>query len=209
MNEKQIIKIVIFLYSVLIFTLSVVTGKSIDDNLFRWISGVTSLVVIIWTVYDKWIWRKWVFKYLSQLLQIPIIHGTWKGKLKYERDEDGNSDEVDVYVAINQTLSSISICSFFEKPSTSKSITAKIEKEEPGRKKLVYLYKSEAPYGKRDNNRPHDGISVLDLIGNPVKKLLGSYFTERKGAGTIVLDKYSKILAENFADAEQLDFKSL
>ncbi len=209
MNDQQIIKITITLYSILIFLLSFVTGKSIDENLFRWISGVTSFVVIVWTVYDKWVWRMWVFKYVAWFLQVPILYGTWKGKLKYEKDENGNSGEVDVYVAINQTLSSISVRSFFKKPSASKSITAKIEKEEPDRKKLVYLYKSEAPYGKRDNNRPHDGASVFDIVGNPVKKLLGSYFTDRKGAGIVVLDKYSNVLAENFEDADHLEYKSL
>lgn len=209
MNDKQIIKSAIVIYSILIFLLSLVTGASIDKNLFRWISGVTSLVVILWTVYEKWVWRMWIFKYVAQFLHIPILFGTWKGKLKYKSDENGKSGEVDVYVAINQTLSSISVRSFFRKPSASKSITAKIEKEEPDRKKLVYIYRSEAPYGKRDTNRPHDGASVFDVVGNPVKKLLGSYFTERKGTGTIILDKYSSILAENFDDAEKLQYKSL
>lgn len=208
MNDKQIIKITITLYSILIFFLSSVTGESIDENLFRWISGVTSFVVIVWTVYDKWIWRMGIFKCVAWFLHIPILHGTWKGKLKYEKDENGNSGEADIYVAINQTLTSISVRSFFKKPSASKSITAKIE-EEPDRKKLVYMYKSEAPYGKRDSNRPHDGASVFDIVGNPVKKLLGSYFTDRKGAGTVVLDKYSEVLAENFEDAEQLQYKTL
>lgn len=208
MNDQQKIKNAIILYSVLIFILSFVTGQSIDDNLFRWLSGVTSIVVLIWSAYDKWLWRMWLFKYTAWFLHVPILHGTWKGKLKYERDENGNSGEVDIYVAINQTFTSVSVRSFFNKPSSSKSMTAKIE-EEPDRKKLVYMYKSEAPYGKRDTNRPHDGATVFDIVGNPVKKLLGSYFTDRKGAGTVVLNEYSSTLAENFEDAEKLEYKSL
>lgn len=208
MNHQQIIKSAIILYSGLIFVLSFVTGQSIDDNLFRWISGVTSVVVLIWTVYDKWLWRMWVFKYMAWFLRIPILHGTWKGKLKYERDGNGNSGKVDIYVAINQTFTSISVRSFFKKPSASKSITAKIE-EELDRKKLIYMYKSEAPYGRRDANRPHDGATVFDIVGNPVKKLLGSYFTDRKGAGTVILDEYASVLAENFGDAEKFEYKTL
>lgn len=208
MNQQQIIKYSIILYSGLIFFLSFVTGQSIDDYLFRWLSGATSIIVLIWSVYDKWLWRMGLFKYLAWILQIPILHGTWKGKLKYEKDENGNSGEVDIYVAINQTFTSVSVRSYFKKPSASKSITSKIE-EEPDRKKLVYLYKSEAPYGKRDTNRPHDGATVFDIVGNPVRKLSGSYFTDRKGAGTVVLDEYSHILAENFDDAEKLEYKTL
>lgn len=71
------------------------------------------------------------------------------------------------------------------------------------------MYKSEAPYGKRDTNRPHDGAVVFDIVGNPVKKLLGSYFTDRKGAGTVTLDEYSSVLTENFDDAEKLDYMTL
>ncbi|MDD4111315.1 MAG: hypothetical protein PHS54_07270 [Clostridia bacterium] len=208
MKQQQIIKAVIALYSLLIFILSFVTGQTIDDNLFRWLAGSTGAVVIIWIFYDKWIWRKCVFKYLTRILGIPILYGTWKGKLKFEKDENGNSGEVDIYVAINQTLTSVSVRSFFKKPSASKSITAKIE-DDLDRKKLVYLYKSEAPYGKRDNNRPHDGATIFDIVGNPVKKLSGGYFTDRKGAGTVILDEYSDILTENFEDAEKIDYKKL
>ncbi len=209
MDTKQIIQASITLYSVLIFALSFLTGKSIDENLFRWISGLTSFVVITWILYDKWIWRMWIFKYVSWVLHIPILHGTWKGKLKYEADENGNSGEVDIYMAINQTLSSISISSFFSKPSTSKSITAKIENDYPDGKKLIFIYKSEAPYGKRDKNRPHDGASVFNIVGNPAKKLIGSYFTERNGAGSVVLEKYSSELVENLEDAEMLKYRKL
>ncbi len=206
MSISNIIKIVIVLYSITILGLSFVTGQSIDANLFRWISGSTSAVVIIWTAYERWIWRKWIFRYIAQFLSVPILHGTWKGILKFDRDQKGESGEADIYVAINQTLTSVSVRSFFKKPSASKSITAKIE-EEPDRRKLVYLYKSEAPHGERDDNRPHDGASVFDIVGNPVKKLLGSYFTDRKGSGTVVLDRYSPVLAENFDDAEKLEYK--
>jgi len=208
MKQQQIIKYSIILYSVIIFILSFVTGQSIDNYLFRWLSGSTSIVILIWGAYDKWLWRMSFFKYLAWFLQIPILHGTWKGKLKYEKDENGISGEVDIYVAINQTFTSVSVRSYFKKPSASKSITAKIE-EEIDRKKLVYLYKSESPHGKRDVNRPHDGAVVFDIVGNPVKKLLGSYFTDRKGAGTVLLDNYSEVLAENFEDAEQLKYRSL
>lgn len=209
MKEQQIIKIVIFIFSVLIFILSFITGKSIDDNLFRWVSSLASLIVIIWTIYDKFVWRKWIFKKLTQLLTIPILYGTWKGTLKYEKDEFEKNGEVDVYVAVNQTLTSVTVRAFFKKPSESRSIIAKIEQIDSDRKELVYVYRSLAPYGKRDNNRPHDGTCVLNIIGNPVKKLSGSYFTERKGTGTILLDKYSNILTENFEDAEQLEYKYL
>ncbi|MBU1256424.1 hypothetical protein KKA49_01950 [Patescibacteria group bacterium] len=111
-----------------------------------------------------------------------------------------------IYLAINQTLTSISVRSFFKKPSESYSIATKLDKQEPNRKQLFYLYKSEAPYSKRDNNRPHDGACVLNIIGSPARELSGSYFTERKGAGIIKLNKHSFHFTETFDDAEKLKY---
>lgn len=99
--EKLKIQSSIFIFAIIIFLVSTVTGNSIDDNLFRWISGITSAVVIILMTYDRWIWKWPVFRIISEALGVPVLHGTWKGLLNYEKDENGNSGEVDVYVAIN------------------------------------------------------------------------------------------------------------
>jgi len=206
MKESHKIKAVIILFSIFIFLTSFVTGESIDDNLFRWITGVTSAVILIWTAYDKWIWRWPLFSKLSKLSGTPVLHGTWKGVLQFESDESGKEGEVEIYLSINQTLSTISVRSFFKKPSESYSIVAKIEKLEPDRKQLIYLYKSESPYGKRKNNRPHDGACVLNIIGKPVKELSGSYFTEREGAGTVKVTRYNSQLSETFENASELGY---
>jgi hypothetical protein len=186
--------------------ISIVTGSSIDDNLFRWLSGTTSAVVIIVLVFEKWIWRWSIFRVISELFGTPVLHGTWKGTLEYERDGDGKRGSVDIYAVIDQTLTSISVRSFFKKPSESDSTIAKIEKIKPNRKRLIYLYKNEAPFGKREGNPPHDGACVLEVVGFPTCELSGSYFTERKGAGLVKLKKYNPRLAETLEGAEKLEY---
>jgi hypothetical protein len=174
--------------------------------LFRWISGATSAVIIIWTAYDKWVWRWPLFSKLSELLGISPLYGTWKGILRFESDASGKKGKVEIYLSINQTLSTISVRSFFKKPSESYSVVAKIEKLKSNRKQLMYLYKSEPPYGRRKKNRPHDGACVLNIIGKPVKELSGSYFSERNGAGTIKLTKHNPHLSETFEGASKLEY---
>lgn len=198
----------VFIFAVIIFLISTITGNSIDDNLFRWLSGVTSAVVIIVMTYERWIWKWSVFRTISEVLGVPVLHGTWKGTLNYEKDGDGKPGSVDIYVAIDQTLTSISVRSFFKKPSESESTIAKIEKPRPNRRQLIYLYKNQAPFGKRDGNPPHDGACVLEIIGVPSRELTGSYFTERKGAGLVKLSLYSTQLAETFEAAVNFQYHS-
>ena len=205
MTDKNQIQAIIILYSVIIFITSFITGKPIDDNWFRWIAGATSAVVIVYTVYEKWIWRISVFRKISEMSGTPILHGTWKGVLQFECDASNNKGEVEIFTSIDQTLTTISIRSFFKKPSQSYSVIGKIEKLQANRKQLIFLYKNEAPYGKRKDNRPHDGACVLNIIGVPVRELSGSYFTERNGSGVIKLDKHNLHLVETFEDAKKLD----
>ena len=198
----------IFIFAIIIFLISTITGSSIDDNLFRWLSGVTSAVVIIVLVYERWIWKWSVFRAISEVSGVPVLHGTWEGTLDYEKDGNGKSGSVDIYVAVNQTLTSISVRSFFKKPSESASTIAKIEKPKSNRRQLIYLYKNEAPFGKRDGNPPHDGACVLEIVGFPAQELSGSYFTERKGSGLVKLSQYSPQLAETLEIAEKLQYSS-
>lgn len=208
MTDANKIKAVIILYSLIIFLTSFVTGESIDDNLFRWISGATSIVVLSFLLYEKWIWKWPVFKKVSEFYGVPVIHGTWKGKLHYKRDAAGKNSETDIYISIHQTLFSVKVDSFVS-TSESYSVIAKIEDSPSNRKQIIYFYRSAAPYGKRDNNRPHDGSCVLNIIGSPVKKLSGSYFTERNGAGEVKLEEYYPQNSESFEEAEKQEYTIL
>lgn len=196
----------IFIFAVIIFLISIITGNSIDDNLFRWLSGVTSAVVIIVMAYERWVWKWSIFRSIAEAFGVPVLHGTWKGTLNYENDADGKSGSVDIYLAINQTLTSISVRAFFKKPSESDSTITKIEKLKANRKQLIYLYKNEAPFGKRNGNPPHDGACVMEIIGFPSQELSGSYFTERKGAGLVKLSQYNPCLAETLEIAGKLQY---
>lgn len=205
MKHSDLIKLSVLSYSLLLLGISTVSGESIDSNILRWLSGGASILVLVWFVYERWIWKLPLFNKISHhYFQVPVVHGTWKGKLYYESDKDGKKGNVDIYVCIHQTLTSIHIRSFFEKPSESNSITAKITKSYQNKLQLYYLYKSEAPHGKRDDNRPHDGAVTLDIIGDPVRELSGSYFTDRKGAGQVKLTHHNTKTSETIEDAKQL-----
>jgi hypothetical protein len=66
-------KIVIAIAAVLAILLSLVTGKSIDQEGYKWISGIAGAVGILVLAYDRYIWR-W-----------PLIRkiAEWKGRGRF------------------------------------------------------------------------------------------------------------------------------
>lgn len=208
MGYSSTIKYITFAFSAIILLISTVTGNSINDNLFRWLSGATSAVYILFVIYEKWIWKWSLFKIISRINNHPIIHGTWKGKLKYDKDSNGNPGEIDFYLAIDQTLLTVTVETFVE-TSGAISLNASIESDKKGKNRLVYTYRSSAPIGQREQNRPHEGTAILNLIGNPVKTIEGGYFTERGGTGRLELMEFCEVRAETFNQAVNLTFNPL
>lgn len=207
MTHTSLIRVIIIIYSVFLIALSYITGNRIDENLLRWISGLTGFIVLIWTVFEKWIWKLPYIRYLSHISGTPVLHGTWKGRIEFVRDENGKPGSSDIYVSFLQTYTTITVRAYFPKPSGSVSIISRFEIQKSGITNLYYLYKNTAPHGKRDTNRPHDGTVVLEISGNPVTKIHGSYFTDRNGSGTVVLNKFSKEIVTNYEDAKKLKYK--
>lgn len=207
--NKNWIQVVIWSFVVLMLLTSYLTGKTVDSDGLKWVSSIATVITFAVLIFDRWLWRAPIIRWIVIRLGVPIVHGTWKGKLNYDADADGKSGSVDFYLRIKQTFSSVTLCGFVS-TSESYALAASIEKTKTATPQLVYMYRSEAPHGKRTNNRPHDGASVLKLIGAPVRSIEGSYFTERPGgSGQIVLTRKSGKLAQTFDDAKALTYKVL
>ena len=208
MPSKNWTKAVIGLFSAIIFATSVLTGESIEKHGLQWISGASSAVILLLILYDRWIWR-WPFvRKISTFAFHPVIHGTWKAELAFERDANGQAGTLTCYLSVYQTFSSVQVRGFFT-TSESRSLTARIDRPQSNQTQLVFAYRSEAPHGKRDTNRPHDGTAMLNIIGRPVEALDGSYYTDRGGTGTIKAVAYSKKLSESYDQAARRQYQKL
>jgi hypothetical protein len=208
MPSKNWTKAVIGLFSAIIFAASVFTGESIDKHGLQWISGASSAVILLLVLYDRWVWRWPLVRRLSALAGHPVIHGTWKSELAFERDVNGQPGTLTCYFSVYQTFSSVQVRGFFT-TSESRSLTARIDRPQPNQIQLVFAYRSEAPHSKRNDNRPHDGTTMLNIISRPVEALSGSYYTDRGGAGTIKAVEYSKKLSESYDQAARRQYKKL
>jgi hypothetical protein len=183
-------------------------GESIDANGLQWISGASSAVILMLVVYDRWLWRWPLVRKAAEYQGRPVIHGTWQGQLKYKKDGQGNPGTTPVYLSIAQTYSTVQVRGFFT-TSESYSLTADIDRPLPNQRRLVFAYHGEAPHPNRDNNRPHDGTAMLNIVGIPAKHIKGSYYTDRGGSGEIKLTEYTPSLSESYEDAESKQYQKL
>lgn len=206
MPTRNWMRIVIGLFAGIMFTLSLITGNSIDKDGYHWIAGVSSAVIILLLIYDRWVWRWPLIRKLAERSGRPVIHGTWKGTLEFARDANGEPGTIELYFSIDQTYSSVTVRGFFT-TSESHSLTATIDRPLSNQKRLVFAYHSEAPHPARNKNRPHDGTVMLNIIGIPVESLSGSYYTDRGGSGKIRLTEYHPKLSESYDQAAARSYK--
>lgn len=113
-------------------------------------------------------------------------------------------ENTDLYMAVTQTLSTVSIRSYFGTltKSESYSLAAELERSVPNRTRLVLTYHSQARHGQRNRNRPHDGTCILNITSPEIME--GSYFTDRGGSGNMTLRKIS---AKSYEHAKEMDDK--
>jgi hypothetical protein len=197
---------VIFLAAGLMFLLSLFTGDSINQDGLRWLGGVTSAVILAVLAFDLWLWRFPGIRKICELAGHPMIYGTWRGSLDYQRDGEGNPGQTEIYLAVRQTFSSVSVHCYFPKTKAeSRSLVASLLRNDH-RHDLRYIYQQHAPVPDRDRNRPTQGACELAVAGRPVTALIGSYYAERGGKGSIDAREYSRRVAGSLAEAEGLTF---
>jgi SMODS-associating 2TM, beta-strand rich effector domain len=197
---------IIFLAAGLMLLLSLVTGDSIDQDGLRWLGGVISAVILLVLAFDQWLWRAPLIGHLSERAGHPLIRGTWRGILDYQRDGEGNPGQTEIYLAVRQTFSTVSVRCYFPKTGAeSWSLTASLLRNDH-RHDLHYIFQQEAPAPDRDVNRPTQGACQLAVAGRPVKELAGSYYAERGGKGKIDAREYSPSVAGSLPAAKSLTY---
>jgi hypothetical protein len=64
-------------------------------------------------------------------------------------------------------------------------------------RRLCYSYTSRPKASLRERSTPHDGTMLFSIIGKPVHKLEGEYWTQRQTSGTVTLTfRINKLLDE-------------
>lgn len=156
-------------------------------------------VLFIVAVFISYAWR-WRF-FQGWLVPFPDLNGTWQGELQttWKNPETGQiPGPIPAILTIKQSFIRIS-CVMRTAEMTSRSFLADFWLDGDEQiKNLGYSYHSTPRAHVRGRSAPHDGTIVFELIGNPVAKLKGTYWTARQTSGEVVLTFREKNRLEEF-----------
>jgi hypothetical protein len=155
------------------------------------------LLVIVFFINFAWHWpifRRW-------LVPFPNLNGTWQGKIQttWRNPETGETPgPIPVILSIKQSFIHIS-CVMRTSEMTSRSFLASfwLDGDEQIRK-LGFSYHSVPLPTVVDRSQPHDGTVVFEIIGEPVRKINGVYWTSRKTTGEMNFEFREKKRLEEF-----------
>ena len=179
----------------LIATTSGLNMKNLLDFM-RPVPNVVTADLLFVALFTKWGWR---WKLLQDwLVPYPDLNGTWQGTIQtHWKDADGNTPgPISAVVTIRQTFGQVScVMRTAEMESHSYAEGFCIDQERQVRQ-LCYSYTSKPKVSLRNRSTPHDGTILFNIIGKPVHKLEGEYWTQRKTTGTVALSFLTKNLLD-------------
>lgn len=165
----------------------------------RFTISASSVAIIALLAYDRSLWR---WPLLRRLTKRPVLHGTWKAELRSSyAGSAGNA--IEGYMTIRQTYSTVQVDMLFEN-SRSFFLSGGLRQED-GRARLQYLFRSEGDALHQQDNPPSRGAAVLVVSRRPHLHMDGDYWMERGTKGTIRTQSYSPDVFESF-DAARTHF---
>ena len=133
------------------------------------------------------------------------VRGTWKGTVTSFWKDPETGERVSpklAYLVVRQTATLISVKLLTDESKSSSSLASVSVPD--GTAVLDYLYLSRPKASVEHRSRMHHGSTVLDVIGNPAKRLDGRYWTDRDSRGELSFTERSKKIADDYIDAVNL-----
>jgi hypothetical protein len=167
----------------------------------RFYSVAVIVVLLAFAVWDKWLWR---LPFLQQVASVPRdIRGTWKGDLNsFWKDETGFSPpRKTVYLVVRQSASGVSVVLLTDE---SRSVSSLATVSSDGvTASLDYMYLNRPDSRLEERSRIHHGSASFDIIGVPVTRLRGRYWTNRDSRGELDFTARVRKITEDYHEAER------
>jgi hypothetical protein len=178
-------------------------------ELFAPVGAAGSVASFAVLAFDQFLWR--IPKVGRRLSKRPDIRGTWRGRLasNWVNPDTGQGVDPDpeVYLVVRQTFWSVT-GNLITKESKSCSTTATIEDDGCGQFQFVAQYRNTPRASVRERSEVHHGSFKLDISGEPVDRLEGYYWTDRKTMGELEFARRSKRTVESYQHARDLSWGS-
>ncbi len=206
LNLKPFVLILMICSGLIWFAVASASGLNMQNffDFMRPIPKVVTADLLIVAVFMKWFWR---WKYLQGwLVPFPDLNGTWVGHIQTNwKDAEGNvPGPIPTMLTIKQSFGRISCVMRTGEMESHSYLEGFCIDNEAQVRRLCYSYTSKPKAALRSRSTPHDGTMLFNIIGNPVGKLQGEYWTQRQTTGTITLTfRKKEVLDQLPADLAQ------
>jgi hypothetical protein len=184
------IKIAVYIAISLISAVIFLAGLQLPSVWSRVVSAIPVVVVGLFAVFDRWVW-KWAF--VPQIVQRPVIHGTWHGKIEsdWKSGADSPSSEYEAFLVVTQTFTTLQV-TLISKASKSRSVVSEITKNASDDFSVFYHYGNTPRRELRDGSPIHMGGVSIEVFSVRPKTIEGEYWTSRNSGGSLSFQYVSK-----------------
>jgi hypothetical protein len=202
-NRKIVIRVAAYIVvGVLTAGIWIQSGE-LDLGWIRYLSAAVFTATVFISVWDLWLWR---IPLVQRIPNVPRnIRGTWKGELQslwFDPTTGSRPIPKSVYIAIRQTSSIISVRLFTDESQSHSSLADLTVND--GIAVLEYMYLNRPKIHLEDRSRMHHGSTVLQVTGNPAKRLEGRYWTDRDTRGSLQFNKRVHKVADDYLNAQEI-----
>ncbi len=189
LNMKPFLYLLAGFSAIVLFLAALVQGFDLRNflDVLRLIPIVATADGIAYFFFTAWLWRWKLFQ--GWLIPFPDLNGTWQGHIQTNwKDAEGKMPgPIPTILTIKQSFGRMScVMRTGEMESHSYLEGFCIDKDAQIRR-LCYSYTSRPKAPLRERSTPHDGTMLFNIIGKPVHKLEGEYWTQRQTNGTVTL----------------------
>lgn len=198
LNMKPFLYILSAFSVLVLFVAALVQGFDLRNflDVLRLIPIVATADGIAYFIFTIWLWR-WK-RLQGWLIPFPDLNGTWQGEIQSNwKDAEGKTlGPIPAILTVKQSFGRMScVMRTSEMESHSYLEGFCIDKDAQVRQ-LCYSYTSRPKATLRDRSTPHDGTILFNIIGQPIRKLEGEYWTQRQTTGTVTLTFRTKKLLD-------------
>jgi hypothetical protein len=201
MAAERYIKAIIYV-TVLAWTIVLYTNhESIKPTWLQHLSVVITIVLYAVMAFDFWLWKIPVLH--GWFVKRPVIEGTWKVEIRSNWKDPATGagiGPVEGFMVVRQTFSTLSLRLLTEE-SSSELVGTEIVCSADGLYCVSGVYRNESRFQVRERSAIHYGAVWLRIIDEPVKKVIGHYWTDRQTAGEMELSNRQKRRFQTFQSA--------
>ena len=198
LNIKPFFYILAAFSILVLFIAALVKGYDLSNflNLIQLIPIVATADGVAYAIFTTWLWRWNLLQ--GWLIPFPNLNGTWQGYIQtnWKGAKGQTPGPIPTILTIKQSFGRMSCVMRTEEMESHSYLEGFCIDKDAQVRRLCYSYTSRPKASLRERSTPHDGSILFNIIGTPVNKLEGEYWTQRQATGTIILTFRTKVLLD-------------